>query len=227
MNGQRSGRDDHGGRGEDGFGTALVVGERARLALAFAGAAGDSALHVVVVGGSHGGESLPQPASIIEWWGPYDALEEVRDDVRSQFTDGQQLLCMAVQKSAHENGTFRCQHVIGWERRTILRQIELPAECHQNDDGSSIFYLGLIVSHYAKFTLAATEWALISALRPIHNGEPAAQPPGNGYAGPPYCVSVVSWFYALAEDEKWKLADSPPGFPEVVRLNLWHPNWPD
>ena len=171
---------------------------------------------------------MPQPASIIEWWGPYETLDEVRDDVRSDgFKDGNQLLCMAVHRDTHENGGFRCQHIISWERTTILRQIELPAECHQNDDGSSIFYLGWIASHDARFTRAPTEWALLGALQPVHNGERALQPPGNQYADPPYCVSVVSWFYAVTGDEEQELAAPPPGFPEVVRFNLWHPNWPD
>ena len=171
---------------------------------------------------------MPQPASIIEWWGPYNTLVEVRDDVRSDgFEDGNQLLCMAVHRKTHENGGFRCQHIIGWERKTILQEIELPAECHQNDDGSSIFYLGWIASHYPNYTRAAAEWALIRQLQPMRNGEPAPHPPGSRFGDPPYCVSVVSWFYDVAGDEEQVVAAAPPGFPEVVRFNLWHPDWPE
>ena len=170
---------------------------------------------------------MPQPASIIEWWGPYDTLEEVLDDVRSDyFRDGQQLLCMALDRDTHENGGFQCQHIISWERTAVLQLIDLPAECYRNDDGNSIFYLGWIASHNARFTRAAAEWALIGALQPVHNGERAAHPPGSRFGDPPYCVSVVSWFYSVTEDEEEVLVDPPPGFPEVVRANQWHPNWP-
>ena len=49
MHRRRGGRDGHGDRGEEGFGTAPVVGERARRWSAFVGAAGDSERHVVAV----------------------------------------------------------------------------------------------------------------------------------------------------------------------------------
>ena len=49
MHRRRGGRDDLGGRGEDGFGRAHVVGERARWWSALVGAAGDSERHVVAV----------------------------------------------------------------------------------------------------------------------------------------------------------------------------------
>ena len=49
MHRRRGGRDDLGGRGEDGFGPAPVVGERARWWSALVGAAGDSERHVVAV----------------------------------------------------------------------------------------------------------------------------------------------------------------------------------
>ena len=49
MHRRRGGRDDLGGRGEDGFGPAPVVGGRARWWSALVGAAGDSERHVVAV----------------------------------------------------------------------------------------------------------------------------------------------------------------------------------
>ena len=49
MHGHRSGRDDHGNRGEDGLGIAPDVDERPRWAWALTGVAGDSERRVVVV----------------------------------------------------------------------------------------------------------------------------------------------------------------------------------
>ena len=123
---------------------------------------------------------MPQPASIIEWWGPYNTLVEVRDDVRSDgFRTATNSCAWQCTGDSQERGIqMPAHHRLG--TKTIMQEIELPAECHQNDDGDSIFYLGWIASHYPNYTRAAAEWALIRELQPMHNGEPAPPPRGVG-----------------------------------------------
>ena len=161
---------------------------------------------------------VPQHAVIVEWWGPCDTLDAVRDEIE-QFEDGQYLLCMALREE-DPGGRMRCRHLEGWVHRIIDERDRhrLPAKCTRNDDSRpSEFYLGWVASQFEKFTGLSAEWALIRALDPECNDMAAWHLPRSPDR---YCVSVQSWFHTPPVNEE-EIRKPPPGFPHCVAYNAF------
>jgi len=151
-----------------------------------------------------------QPAVIVEWWGPYATLEDVRDENDAEV----HALCMALGEGAVEGDAPRYRYLTSWANA------EPPADGPLNDAGNQSFYLGWVVSFGRREStvsrrekLETAKWALVHALRPELNDLPAPCPPG---WNDQYCGSVCSWFYDT--DNEHKIAP-PVGFPTVLTFN--------
>ena len=165
---------------------------------------------------------MPEPAAIVEWWGPYDTLEDVRREVEQKFVDGHHLLCMALRKQDDPDRPVRCRHLISWRRQTIGENeiIALPSECRRTEDGTpTVYYIGWIASQHAHLTRRATEWVLMRHLRPELNETPDPELPWHEH----YCASVVSWFYAppVPYGDYERTVEPPFGFPPVATYNSY------
>ena len=153
----------------------------------------------------------PQPSAIIKWWGPYDRLARVNDDVVIHFNDGQHLLCLTLSHEADEDTDTEYRHLISWERLTIEAHDHVPTASYRHRGDEFSYYLGQIVSAYANLTRPAAHWALLQRLLP--KGMPSPHPP---YWPSHYCVAVTSWFYTAPIDRGSVQVPPPHGFPHVV-----------
>ncbi len=165
---------------------------------------------------------MPEPAAIVEWWGPYDTLEDVRREVEQKFVDGHHLLCMALRKQDDPDRPVRCRHLISWRRQTIGENeiIALPSECRRTEDGTpTVYYIGWIASQHAHLTRRATERVLMRHLRPELNENPDPDLPWHEH----YCAAVVSWFYPppVPYGDYEQTVEPPLGFPPVATYNYY------
>ena len=154
-----------------------------------------------------------QRAVIVEWFGPYDTLEAVRDANENGY-----VLCMALAREALEGDAPRYRYITSWAKA------KPPVDGPLGDAGNQSFYLGWLASispgeHVSSRAakLETTKWALVHALRPELNEDPAPCPPG---WKDQYCGSVCSWFYSGEEDNR--KINPPPGFPMVVTFNSYY-----
>ena len=157
---------------------------------------------------------MPQPATIIEWWGPYQTLEKVREANAWGFQVGGNayVFCMALGEESAGEDASRYRFLTSWQQSRD-GEAKLPADDRLSDAGNKCFYLGLIASFRPGTHRQTAEWALVRALRPELNGPPNPYPP----AGPgQYCGSVCSWFYSPDGERK---IEPPPGFPTVITFN--------
>ena len=158
---------------------------------------------------------MSQRAVIVEWFGPYDTLEAVREANENGY-----VLCMALGEGAVEGDASRYRYIATWANA------EPPADGPLNDADNQSFYLGWVVSFglgehavSCRAKLETAKWALVHALRTELNDQPDPYPPGwvNGIDEGTYCGSVCSWFYS-GEDNNKKI-NSPTGFPTVLTFN--------
>ena len=165
---------------------------------------------------------MPAPAAIVEWWGPYNTLDDIQAEVETKFDNGNHLLCMALRNEENPDRPARCRHLISWERQTIGENeiISLPNECRwAEDETPTIYYIGWIASQHAHLARRAAEWVLMRNLRPELNENPDPDMPWHEH----YCAAVVSWFYAppIPYGDYEATVDPPHGFPTVVRYNQY------
>lgn len=158
---------------------------------------------------------MPQPAVIVEWYGPYTTLEKARAGNALKSND--YVLCMALGEGVVEGDAPQYRYITRWH------DAEPSADGPLNDAGNQSFYVGWIVSFYPRATHETAEWALIHALRPELNDDPDPCPPGWNKDGH-YCGSVCSWFYDTTKPYP-KIAP-PAGFPTVLTFN-WYDSPPD
>lgn len=163
---------------------------------------------------------MPQPAAIVEWWGPYINLHDVRSAVEDDgFEDRQQLLCLAHVQDPPASP--HCRLLATWERRTTNGIVGFPLDVDGNIGAPADYYLGWIASYFAKWHRPAVTWALSEALRRHagHDTTPSLQPPNADWH---YCLSVLSWFYR-AQGQCEKAVPAPDGFPTMVTYNSYEP----
>ena len=154
---------------------------------------------------------MPQPAVIVEWWGHYDTLDDVREANEGFRQIEQHAFCMALGGGISGGDTPRYRYIISWQR-AWPGAVSFPVDHRLSDAGNQRFYLGWVASFNPGATRQTAEWALIRALHPELNDPPAPCPPGE------YCGSVCSWFYTVDEGEK---RAPPAGFPTVVTFNSY------
>ena len=166
---------------------------------------------------------MPQPAVIVEWYGSYDTLEEVREANEEFANSHRQVLCMALGGEPSGSASSRFHFIISWQRTWRGVECSFPADDRLSDPGNQGFYLGWVASNkndnadYARATRSTAEWALVQALRPELSDPPEPCPPGYDDN---YCGSVCSWFYSNEGEKR----DPPAGFPTVVTFNSYkHP----
>ena len=146
---------------------------------------------------------MKQPAVIIEWYGPYDTLDDARRDNEGMH---EHALCIALGAEGD------ARYIISWHEAG-RRAESFPVDDRLSDSGNQSFYVGWIVSNYPGATRRTAEWMLIRALRPELNEPPAPCPPGSDKQ---YCGSVCSWFY---DTDAGRKIDPPAGFPTVLTFN--------
>ena len=163
---------------------------------------------------------MPQPAAIVEWFGPYIALHEVQSAVEDEYLDRQQLLCFA-----HEQDTPpaspHCRLLATWERRTTDGIVGFPLDVDGNEGAPADYYLGWIASYNARWHRPAVTWALSEALRRRagYDATPTLQPPNADWH---YCLSIFSWFYPAGIQDQ-NAVPAPDGFPTMVTYNSYEP----
>ena len=108
---------------------------------------------------------MPQPAVIVEWWGPYGSLDEVREANEDFPAVGfEHALCMALGGGA-PGGDARYRYIVAW-KRAWPGAVSFPADDRLNDAGNQSFFLGWVASYNPGATRKTAEWALIRALDP-------------------------------------------------------------
>ena len=166
---------------------------------------------------------MPQPAVIVEWYGSYDTLEDVREANEEFANSHRQVLCMALGGEPSGSASSRFRFIISWQRTWPGVECSFPADDRLSDPGNQSFYVGWVASNkrdnadYARATRSTAEWALVQALRPELNNPPEPCPPGYDDR---YCGSVCSWFYSTDDEEEKR--DPPAGFPTVVTFNSYN-----
>ena len=153
-------------------------------------------------------------AVIVEWYGPYDSLEDLKNAVKDEWEGKWRTLYMAL---------------ADWNKYQYVGLTEYPlnrfnSHIYLNREDNKTFYIGHIVTQGITGPrnggqppdLKLAERALIRFLQPVLNTDKKDKDPED-------FISIFSYFYDPENDD---FASNPlPKFPKVLAYNPDLPQW--